>query len=222
MHSYTASTRLLIAAAAVGLLGCSDPTMPPPPVTITVDPTTDGQSGVVGTTLTQALRVTVQSDGTPSAGVTVTWQVSEGRMAPVSSITDAAGIATATWTLGQVAGTVSAVARVPDRVYRAGVFRATALPGPVAGIARAGGDVSSAQVLTGVQRSSGGGGVENFDQFYGAGVQNPVLLVSVDRHRFLRQSLSGSTLLTLSLRPGAGPVRWESGRRPRWSRGSQS
>ena len=33
-----------------------------------------------------------------------------------------------------------------DRVYRAGVFRATALPGPVAGIAKAGGDGQTAAV----------------------------------------------------------------------------
>src|SRR4030095_12249211 len=44
--------------------------LPPPPlVTVTVDPTTDGQTGVVGTTLTQPLRVLVLSDGAPRAGV---------------------------------------------------------------------------------------------------------------------------------------------------------
>lgn len=146
MNSFTGSTWLLIAAAAVGLPGCSEPTMPPPAVTVTVDRTTDEQSGVVGTTLTQALRVTVRADGAPTAGVTVTWQVSGGSIAPASSTTDAAGIATATWTLGHVAGSMSAVATARDRGGRAGLFRATALPGPVAGITEAGGDRQTLEV----------------------------------------------------------------------------
>ncbi|HSR91867.1 MAG TPA: hypothetical protein VLK88_11220 [Gemmatimonadales bacterium] len=113
------------------------------PVTVTVDPPTDGQIGVVGATLTQPLRVTVRSDGTPSAGVAVTWVVSGGTITPASSITDDAGIATATWTLGHIAGVGQAWVKIPVSLDPVGFFTATALPGPAAVIAKVGGDAQT-------------------------------------------------------------------------------
>jgi plastocyanin len=66
--------------------------------------------------------------------------VSGGSISPASSVTDAAGIATATLTLGHVAGTVHAWVNIPSAGDSAGFFSATALPGPAAKIEKAGGD----------------------------------------------------------------------------------
>ena len=110
------------------------------PVTVTVDAATDAQIGVVGAALTQPLRVSVRSDGTPSAGVAVTWAVSGGSIAPASSVTDATGIASATWTLGQFAGAVQAWVKIPVSPDPVGFFTATALPGPATVIAKVAGD----------------------------------------------------------------------------------
>jgi plastocyanin len=148
---------LLFTAAIVGgLVACSDtattPTIPPPPpppplVTVTVDPTSDWQTGVVGTPLTRPLRVTVRSDGVPSPGVAITWQVSEGgSIVAASSITDAAGIATASWTLGPVAGAIRGSVNISGDLDPAGYFHALALPGPAAVIAKAAGDAQTVAV----------------------------------------------------------------------------
>jgi hypothetical protein len=102
----------------------------------------NGQSGVVGTTLTQPLRVKVGAGGYVGAGVTVLWSVDpqEGTITPVSSLTDADGFATATWTLGTLAGTRTAYANVSGAQGSPVTFSATALPGPATGIQRVGSD----------------------------------------------------------------------------------
>jgi len=89
----------------------------------------NGQTGAVATALPLPLRVLVDSAGTKQ-GVTVTWHTSNGLVTPQASVTDAAGIATAAWTLDTVAGTQSATASVAG--LNAVGFRATALAGPAA------------------------------------------------------------------------------------------
>lgn len=104
LASITART-LLISVASMGLSGCSDPAATTRPVlapvlTVVAVAASNGQSGVVGQALSQPLRVQVRSDGAPKAGVTVTWEASAGNITPASSMTDTAGLAAATWTLG--------------------------------------------------------------------------------------------------------------------------
>ena len=68
----------------------------------------------------------------------MTWHTSNGLVTPQASVTDAAGIATASWTLDTVAGTRYATASVTG--LNAVGFRATALAGPAALIQKVLGD----------------------------------------------------------------------------------
>ncbi len=134
---------LLLGGMGLGVAGCGagDGTGPPPPpanaVSATATASGNGQAGAVATALPLPLRVLVDSAGTKQ-GVTVTWHTSNGLVTPQASVTDAAGIATATWTLDTVVGTQSATASVAGlNTVR---FRATALAGPAALIQKVLGD----------------------------------------------------------------------------------
>jgi plastocyanin len=119
---------------------------PPPPVvpvvTMSAEPAASGdaQSGTVATTLPLPLRVVVDSDGSPQAGVTVTWQSSSGALAPTSSVTDAEGLATTMWTLDTVSGGKTASAAVAGAEGSPVTFSATALAGPATIIEKMAGD----------------------------------------------------------------------------------
>src|SRR5690349_2711513 len=111
--------RQIVLLGVLGLVawGCTgDGTGPPPSPATTVSPTPiasgDEQFGGINLTLLLPLRVVVDSAGTKQAGVVVTWQTSGGVLDPASGMTDAAGIATATWTLDAVAGAKVATATV--------------------------------------------------------------------------------------------------------------
>ena len=78
----------------------------------TEDASGDGQVGFVGETLDDALRVIVTRDGQPVEDVEVQWLTTGGTVSPGSSLTDATGIATSTWTLGPTPGDQTASARV--------------------------------------------------------------------------------------------------------------
>jgi adhesin/invasin len=180
----------VVSAALGSPVTFSATALPPPPlVTVTVDSATDGQTGVVGATLTQPLRVTVRSDDTPSAGVAVTWEVSGGSIAPASSITDAAGIATATWTLGHVAGAGQAWVKIPVSVDPVGFFTATALPGPAAVIAKAGGD---GQTLA-VNRVTFSSLIASVTDQYGNGVQGETVTWTVESGPVAFVAVGGAT-----------------------------
>jgi len=133
--------RQLLLWCGVGLVvaGCAgDGTGPPPPPVETLSATLtasgNGQAGAITTTLPLPLRVVVHSASTQMPGVHVDWHASSGTLAPQSGVTDAEGIATATWTLDTVAGAQTATATVPglrDTV----TFAATALAsGPAVSI----------------------------------------------------------------------------------------
>ncbi len=114
---------LLIAAAVIGLTDCSDPAgMPPPEVTAFAVGASNRQTGVAGAELPLPLQVKVQSDGASKAGVTVTWDASAGTITPASSLTDYAGVAATTWTLGTDAGLMVVSATV-DGAARSGDFQ---------------------------------------------------------------------------------------------------
>ena len=130
-------SRLLFLVGAVPLLAgaCSgDKNTGPGPVPATLKSQAgNGQTGVVGVSLTLPLSVVVtDKDGKTVSGARVDWDVSpgSGAVAPTRSTADARGVATTVWTLGTTAG----IARVSAQVN--GVtpvtFTATVLPGPAA------------------------------------------------------------------------------------------
>ena len=88
----------------------------------------NGQSGIVASALAQPIAARVlDADGQPVAGAVVTFTVTAGggSAAPTSAISDAAGQASTTWTLGPAAGTHSLSAGVLGVASPAG-FTATA------------------------------------------------------------------------------------------------
>lgn len=91
----------------------------------------DAQTGPVGTALGDSIVVLVQQDGAPAAGVTVTWtaQGTGATVAPVSSVTDANGLAATRWTLGQTVGGQTARATLSGATGSPLTFNATATVG---------------------------------------------------------------------------------------------
>jgi len=107
------------------------------PTTVSLSKTDgDGQTGTVGTALSNTLQVQVTDDsGGGVEGISVTWAPegsTDGILSESSTDTDASGFAQVTWTLGTAAGSQSVTASAPD----AGsvTFTATAEPGPVASL----------------------------------------------------------------------------------------
>ena len=107
-----------VAAVAAWLAACSDPSAPAGLKVAAVDPT-NGQIGVVGAELPLPLSVRIESDGEPRAGVTVSWEVSAGTILPAQTVSDAGGLASATWTLGPEIGTMTATTTVEGAAGRA-------------------------------------------------------------------------------------------------------
>jgi plastocyanin len=87
----------------------------------------DGQSGTAGSAQPTPHAV-VQSDvNDVRPGVTVTWATADGgTLSPTSSVTDANGRATSTWTLGPAGGTQTATASVTGATGSPVTFTATA------------------------------------------------------------------------------------------------
>ncbi len=98
----------------------------------------DEQAGIVGAALALPLVVrAVDGQGNPVAGDVIEWAVlaGGGTIEPAESVTDAEGLATATWTLGTAAGaTQTAGAALLDRDVVVH-FWATAGPGEAAALA---------------------------------------------------------------------------------------
>jgi hypothetical protein len=90
----------------------------------------DRQAGQVGAPLPTPLRVRVQTFGPTNAGVTVFWSPTDGHATPTSSVTDAAGYATTSWTLDTVAqDNQRMVARISGAEGSPLTFTARALAG---------------------------------------------------------------------------------------------
>jgi plastocyanin len=113
-------------------------------------PNGDAQTAVVATVLPVLLRVVVMEDGTPKAGATVTWSAAAlaGSVAPTSSVTDAAGVATTQWTLGQGAGAQIARATLSNATGSPVTFNATATPGPATAFTKSAGDGQTTVIST--------------------------------------------------------------------------
>ena len=104
--------------------------------TKTIDKTTsvdsgDNQTGVVGTALTNPLRVLVKTGTVPRVGITVQWSAAFGTIANATSVTDASGVATAAWTLGSSVGAQTATATVQTTTPVSVSFTATARAGAI-------------------------------------------------------------------------------------------
>lgn len=127
---------LLAAALVVAACGSgADAGLVPNPTTLTVSkaqPSGDGQSGTPGEPLAQPIRIVATRGGTPEAGIGVTWTATgTGSLAPASGTTDASGIASTVWTLGQEQGTQTAQAVVSGALGSPLTFSAAAGGGGV-------------------------------------------------------------------------------------------
>jgi Bacterial Ig-like domain (group 1) len=96
-----------LAAAATACSSDNNNSAPLVATSITASAASQGQTGTVGSTLTQAATVQVtDQDGNPISNVAVTWMViaGGGSVLNSASVTDANGDASTVWTLGSIAG----------------------------------------------------------------------------------------------------------------------
>jgi len=119
-----------------------------PPASVVSVASGNGQSGTVGQALANPIRVLVQRDGQPETGATVTWSAggTGASVSPATNTTDAQGLAEATWTLPQGAGTRTASAAVAGASGSPVSFSATALPGPATNLVLRSGNAQSGEV----------------------------------------------------------------------------
>ena len=99
----------------------------------------DAQTATVAQPLALPLRVIVTMNGTAQQGVDVTWETQSGTI-DATSTTDVDGVATATWTLGNTSGAVTATATLAGAGGSPVTFTATADPDAPAELSIAGGD----------------------------------------------------------------------------------
>lgn len=136
--------RTVLGTAVLALAaGCGSDSAGPAPTRLIVVAGGDGQSAPVTTGALLSAKVTDVS-GTPEEGVTVTWSVvSGGGTITSSSVTNAAGIASATFTLGQVAGQQGARASAEGVGGNPATFTVTATAGPATQLKKSTGDGQS-------------------------------------------------------------------------------
>ena len=132
------TTRAALGMTLLVLVGSCDSTKPKPAVDIVPgSPSGNGQSGVVGATLANPIRVkAVDEDGGGVAGVTITWNVSVGggSMPGTASVTGDDGTAVSPgWKLGNLAGT-NAVTASAAGIEKTLTFLATGAAGAPATI----------------------------------------------------------------------------------------
>lgn len=135
---------LLLFGAAVAACGGGGGGDSSPAVTIgkAGAPNGDAQTAEVATELPESLRVVVQEDGAAKAGATVSWTstATAAVLDPTSSVTDVAGKAATSWTLGQAAGGQTARATLSGAGGSPVSFTATGNPGPAAALTIQAGD----------------------------------------------------------------------------------
>ena len=140
---------LLLALAPLGCGGDDGGT--PPPTTAISKGTGSGdqQTGVVGQPLASPIRVTVTDGGAPLAGATINWSTTAaGAVLPASTVTDASGVATNTWTLGTASGSQTAQASLTGASGSPLSFTATATPDVATTLSPFEGDQQSAPINT--------------------------------------------------------------------------
>jgi plastocyanin len=125
------NTRALGAVAAVvvaGACGSGDtgPNQSPPVIAKATTKSGDQQTGPVGQALPNDLRVVVTRDGDPAADIVVNWATADGSLSPGGDKTDADGVSTSSWTLGDTPGPQTATASVTGATGSPATFGATA------------------------------------------------------------------------------------------------
>jgi hypothetical protein len=117
-----------LAVFAISAVSCSEVTAPPPPDILELAGTAEIR-GVVGSDHTLSIRLT-DAAGRPIDNGAVRWNLGEGggSVAPAVSMTDASGLAEATWTLSERPGTYRLLAESEWIVPLA--FTATVVIGP--------------------------------------------------------------------------------------------
>ncbi|HEV7365393.1 MAG TPA: Ig-like domain-containing protein [Gemmatimonadales bacterium] len=144
--------RPLVVGLGIGLAACGGSGGNTTPSTTAIAKASagsgDAQTGVVGQALALPLKVVVTDAGAASAGATVTWSTTAAGASvnPASAVTDANGIASSAWTLGDVAGSQSASATLSGATGSPVIFSATATPDGALSMAKAGGDNQTAEV----------------------------------------------------------------------------
>ena len=171
-----AARTLPLALVALAAAACHDdstsPTSPTPVASSLTMVSGNAQSDTVAATLPSALVVQVKDqNGAAMANVAVTWTVSSGggTLANASGVTDAAGQASASWTLGTTAGTDTVTASVSG--LASVVFVATATAGAAAKLAIVSGDGQTAAS--------------------GAALANPLIVRATDQYG---NAVSGATV----------------------------
>lgn len=140
---------LALSAAAVASCGGggdgSTTSGPKPALQQATTASGDAQTATVAAALANPLRVLVTLSGSPLAGDTVTWSTSTAgaSVSPTRSVSDASGIATTSWTLGQTAGVQSATASSSGATGSPVSFSATATAAAVAVLVKGAGDGAS-------------------------------------------------------------------------------
>jgi hypothetical protein len=119
---------LSLTALVLSSFACSDITGTSEGTTITALDGGNGQSALRGTGLEELLQVRVERHGVPIGGVRVTWRLSAGDIIPTANFTNASGVASAKWILGNVPGLMSVTATIVGTDEPKAVFTATALP----------------------------------------------------------------------------------------------
>jgi hypothetical protein len=122
-------TRRIWALVVLAACGSGGDTGPSPAPAVAKAPTKSGdqQTGPVNVALPTELRVVVTRDGSPASDVTVDWAtVNGGSLSPSSDKTDADGLSTSIWTLGNTPGSQGASASVTSATGSPVTFTATA------------------------------------------------------------------------------------------------
>ncbi len=140
--SETASASLAGAAGSPVTFTATASPLPLPLIQKAQTGSGDAQTGPVATALANPLKVFVSLSGVAQPGQTVAWATAGAGAAvnPATSVTDASGFATTTWTLGQAAGAQAATATLAGASGSPVTFTATATAGAAAALSLASGD----------------------------------------------------------------------------------
>lgn len=105
----------------------------------------DAQTATVGQALALPVRVILTNNGAAEQGTDVHWVTTSGTI-DATSTTDVDGVATATWTLGNAAGPVTATATVSGATGSPVTFTATANPDAPAALSLVDGNEQSGPI----------------------------------------------------------------------------
>jgi hypothetical protein len=156
-----------------------------------------GQSGATSSPLVTPLGVTIlDAFGNAVSGVTVNWATpSGGSLSPASSVTNAAGVATSTWTLGATGGAQTATATSGTLTGSPAAFNATAT---LAGFSKTWTGATSTAWTTATNWAPSGVPVAGDSVNVPFSTNQPTISAAVTVKQL---TINGAALLTLSASP---------------------